>query len=69
MTKPRESDELQRLIAQQATDLAGQRDYWPGSGRHTRAASLDEYEATVRVDEWADPTFQTVWDAWQSIET
>lgn len=53
-------DELARLIKQQATDMAGNRDYWPSSGRHTRAASLDEMVATQRVDEWEDPVAEAV---------
>ena len=54
------AEELARLVRQQATDMKGNRDYWPGSGRHVRAMSLDEAEATVRVDVWDDPTGDAV---------
>ena len=53
-------EELARLIREQATDDAGNHSYWPGSGRHQQAASLEELEATTDADAWDDPTFDEV---------
>ena len=48
--------ELERLVRQQATDMKGNHSYWPGSGRHTHALTLDEMAERINVDVWDDPT-------------